>query len=189
MKSGKHIVFSAITIIVLVIFFSVNMVWSWYVSSTFDPFFDNENLLAIPRENTEIIRSRGWETHVFTDLSGSEYTYQMMLPPRLNFGGGVSILAPTYIYISEHYIGLTIFTGLRDWTYVLRLGYVTSTDTGVDIYTLGSAVDRNGQPLGRHPEDSEEFYQEWLTLHEKLYEPIMKFFGDIKEFFGEDVFR
>jgi len=189
MRYRKQIVLCALLIIVLVIVLSLNMVWSWYISRTFDPFMENENLLAMPENNVVVARSRGWETHIFDDFDGSGYTFQIILPPRFYFGGGVNILVPTHLQVSEYYLSLTIFTGLGDWRYSLALSDLTSESSATHIHALASAVDRNGRPLGRHPGDSEEFYQQWLALHEKFYEPIMQLFDDIKDFFGEDAFR
>ena len=54
---------------------------------------------------------------------------------------------------------------------------------------MGAAVDRDGTPLGRHPEDREEFYQKWLGLYSDLNEPIMELIAHIKDVFGEGALR
>jgi hypothetical protein len=70
--------------------------------------------------------------------------------------------AGNMINISEYELSLTYFP---------RTGLIVLSITVLPHYTrertimMGSAVDRDGQPAARHPDDSEEFYQEWLVLH------------------------
>jgi len=40
----------------------------------------------------------------------------------------------------------------------------------------------NGNPLGRNPNDTEEFYEEWLKLYEKHYDEIMAMITYFKDF-------
>ena len=198
----KLIVIAVLAILGLGLFF-LNVSWTNYISTTFDPFLKNENLLAIPEWNRTITRSRGWVTYSFNDFDESGYHYEFGLPARFNFGGTISILAPSNPQMnpdfSDHNIHLMIFVSPGgDWIYVLNLGtseYREYTDeNGTRIHetiteSFGSAVDRYGQPLGKHPYDSEEKYLYWLKMHEKYNEQIMDMFRNMKEFFGEEAFK
>jgi hypothetical protein len=134
--------------------------------------------------------------HIYHDVLGSGYTFQINTPRRLNFGG--AIFVDRFDNHGASDISISIFTSPGDWLYVLGLAevevysYVTETGTnvsGVSSVSFGSAVDRNGRPLGRHPNDEEESYSNWLVMYEERYENIMRHFRDMKEIFGEDAFR
>ena len=207
-RAGTSITNAKLLILILVAvlitgFIIANTIWTNYISNTFDPFLNNKNLQAIPQWNRDIYRSRGRVTHSFKDFERSGYCYEIGVPRWLNFGGTIYIMTYSNPQLNPDFrdsnISLMIFTAPGgDWTYVLSLGtseyreYVN--EKGGQVYetigeTFGSAVDRNGQPLGKHPEDSEENYLLWLELYEEYYEAIMKLFNDMKEFFGEDAFR
>jgi hypothetical protein len=85
-------------------------------------------------------------------------------------------------------------TSRGDWRYVL--GIVDFNAKQYDEYSgefitvqFGSAVDKYGQPLERHPNDTQERYQMWLTMHDKFNDSIMEMFDDIIKMFGERAFR
>ena len=192
-----------ILLLPFLIFGILNAIWASYISDTFDLFLDNEYLQAIPQWNRDIYRSRGRESHSFNDFEGSGYLFQIGLPQWLNFGGTFHIMTLSNPQVTpdlrDSNISLIIFTAPRgNWTYVLGLGtseyreYIDENRTHVhetNSYSFGSAVDRNGQPLGKNPEDSEENYLYWLELYDKYNDLIMKMFKDMKEIFGEEAFR
>ena len=68
---------------------------------------------------------------------------------------------------------------------MLGIADLTKVNPGEEVMNLGSAVNKNGNPIGQHPDESDEFYQEWLALHEKFNEPIMEMFKTINELFGD----
>jgi len=202
-RTQKKVIFFLVLAILGLGLIFLNILWTNYISTTFDPFLKNENLLAIPEWNRTVIRSRGRETFSFKDFDGSGYSYEIGLPARFDFGGNISILAPSNPQMNpdfnDHDISLMIFISPGgDWRYVLGLGtseYREYTDeNGTRVHettavTFGSAVDRYGQPLGKHPDDSEEDYLYWLKLYEKFNVQIMDMFRSMKDFFGEEMFR
>jgi hypothetical protein len=184
----KTHVFLAILVLVAIVYGGCHIAWNWYASNTFDSFLNSERLLTIPEEDYELIQNKGWEIHTYRDYDRSGYLYQVSIPPRLNFGGHVSLTTPMNVHKNEYMVDLMIYTGHRNWRYVLSIAQL-SGDNQKDIRLLGSAVDMNGLPLERHPEDAEEFYREWLALYEINSEFIMKMFMDMKLFFSEVKFQ
>jgi transcriptional regulator with XRE-family HTH domain len=156
-------------------------IWSGHISRTFDPFFENEYLQMIPRN---IVRYDRWIIHSYRDSAGSGYDFEFQLPTRLRLYTPGNIIVDTSH--NENKPRLMIHTTPGNWKYVLTLDK-TIDDNSTKM--IGSAVDRNGQPLGRHPDDAIEFYQEWLALYEEQYDEIMKLFADMKVIFGENAFR
>ena len=141
------------------------------------------------------VNPRNGNTFFYNDYHNSGYIYSVAKPHFLEFDGNISILTPSNIdfndegianYISEYSIILTYFP--KDGRYVLNIAEMPEL-VGEPVNSLGSTVDNHGQPLNRHSNDSEEFYQEWLRLHEKFNNPITEMFSTIKELFGEDAFK
>jgi hypothetical protein len=195
MKIRKSTVILILLVVIAVFFTVYNIVWNYYIKNTFDQFLNNENLQAISDENYRVLSNRGWHTHQYRDYGGSGYMYQISMPPRLHFGGGLSIRTDDRPG-SSYGLSLTIYTGLNDWVYVLGISDLSEAYTSYgsnihvsNIHELGSSVDKTGQPLGRHPDDSEDFYNEWLALYEQFKVPISTLFDDVILFFGMDVFR
>jgi transcriptional regulator with XRE-family HTH domain len=176
-------------------YFSYNIYWNRYISETFDPFIKSETIQSVPQWNQRVIRSRGWVIRTYDDHGRSDYHFSIQIPPRLNFGGNVNIQPLSNQSQSDHSLSLTIFMNSRgDWRYVL--GIVDFNAKEYDEYSgefntvrIGSAVDKYGQPVGRHLDDTPERYQMWLTMHDKFNDSIMEMFDDIKEIFGEGAFR
>jgi len=192
-ESKKIFIAIAVLLVIGIGFTVYNTIWSNYLSETFDPFLKNENIQAIPQWNRREYSYSKSKIYEFSDFDDSGYFYAIQLPRRFRFYGNVSI-STTFNNLSNDYgIDLTIFIGLRgDWRYVLTVIDYTVKD--YDEYGrvntwYGSAVDKYGQPLERHPHDSEDFYQHWLNLYNESNEPIMKLFNDMKIFFGESTFR
>jgi len=191
MKLSKTKIMICLLIIVVIGFGIYNLMWYRYIKASFDPFLKNERLINVPEQEYDRT-DNGWEIYTYRDYHGSGYTYGISIPAYLEFGGHIDILTPTdvdtidgkRVFVSEHQIRLRVFP--RNWQYVLNIADLTVLDgLGDTIRGLGSATDKNGNPLGRHPDDSEEFYQEWLALHEKFNEPIMEMFRTVNELFGD----
>jgi transcriptional regulator with XRE-family HTH domain len=177
--------------VVLIAFVAWNIYWSMYISNTFDPFLNHERLQDVP---VRVERRRGAVTYIFTDTQDSGYTYQFNIPRRLNFGGSITIGRSENIGAND--ITINIFTSPRDWRYVLILYDIENRSFMEDgeqvnetvITAFGSLVDRYGQPLARQLEEDDE-HQEWLIRYEERYNDIIRHFRDMKDFFGEEVFR
>ncbi|MCL2627710.1 MAG: helix-turn-helix domain-containing protein [Oscillospiraceae bacterium] len=178
----------SVLLIVLVI---ANVLWDRYISDTFDPFLNNKNLQAIP--DRSVMHSNRLIVYEYMDYSESRKVYTINMPRRLDFGGNINITTHPHPNDDiDHSLSLTIFMRRGgNWTYAL--GITDFNEVHVEFWGSApmrrySAVDMNGEPLGKSPGDSDEFYNIWLEQHERYYDTIMKFFADMKEFFGEDAF-
>ncbi len=176
----------AILILAVIAFGIYNLLWLQH-AKRFEPFIE-------ALEKLETAEKSATDNQTYRDYSGTGYSYQISEPGYLNFGGYLSVLTSSEIdiidgesfYISEYRLMLGYWP--RSGRLVLSISDLTESE-GLNSHSLGSAVDINGTPLGRHPNDSEQFYAEWLSLHEKFNEPIMDMFDTVKELFGEDAFR
>lgn len=185
----KNIVLLAIALFIALIAGIYNIFWNAYVN-TIETFLSSPTLQSIPKEDYEIIRSGGREIHTYRDFRRSGYYYQVYVPKRFNTKGLFVMSTPDINVQSgtNARFSLMIFIDQRDWLYVLSIADLSTSDYN-HTRSFSSAVDKHGQPLDRNPNDTEENYQEWLTLHERHYDAIMKMFSDMKDFFGEDSFR
>ena len=186
------LVFLSVLLIILVL---ANVLWDRYISNTFDPFLYNEKIQAIPDYNRSITRSIGRTAYGFRDYDVSGYYYGVDIPRRLDFVGNITIGTypnPTDDGI-DHSIHLRIFAGAGgNWTYALGItdfNEVIINEDGWGVIRRASAVDMYGEPLRKHPKDTDEFYNKWLELHNRYYNTIKKLFYDMKEYFGEDAFQ
>jgi len=195
-KISKVKLFTATLILALIVFVIYNIIWFNYIS-IYDKLLNNETLQEIKikpssapdfivRNGVEIpysyeryayIESERYTAHQFHDYDYNErgYFYGIVIPSYLRFAGNIQIA-----YFADDY-SLNLMINPRKWLYVLGLGEHIGNQTNM----LGSIVDKDGQPLGKNPNDSEEFYQEWLELYEKYYEQIMDLFAVTKEMFGD----
>ena len=192
-KAPKIIVITAIIVSLgAIVFGGYALAWHEYVSATFAPFSTALDSLEMQKDTSEM---EGWDVSTYKDKEGGGYVFTVARPPFLEYEGNISILTPTevdfvdgqMIRISEYLLDLSYYP--RDGLYVLRIADFTSATDPRQINSLSSTVDKYGQPLGRHPDDSEEFYQEWLSLHEKFNEPIMEMFDTIRDIFGDDALK
>jgi len=172
------------TLIISLLFFGIaNIVWFRYTNSFFAPFLENDKLVY---EST----GTNWALYSYRDQE-TGYITQVSVPPYLRSGGIVSVTKVDTMP-GDFYGGFKIFSNMLNLqrVYVLNLG--EEEDTGDPYarssYSLGSAVDINGRPLGRHPDDSEEFYEQWLSLYDKHYDEAMGIIRYMRDFFGEDLF-
>jgi transcriptional regulator with XRE-family HTH domain len=182
-----------LSVAVLLIFIVSSVFWRHYMNTVVAPFLENDRLKAM-----NIGGSRS--TTYRYDSQENNYIIEVVVPPHLSYRTTTHILAQgtgeRNFYGDFWVFHGDIFTGYQR-TYVLSLGegiVTTKTDEAGKVTTAGhthsfsSAVDVNGKPLGRHPDDSEEFYEEWLRLYEKYYDEIMAMILYFKDFFGEDLF-
>ena len=153
--------------------------WNRYIEKTFGPIIETLiDTAGIPENphgssssgSVSIFRSRG-------------YLYHVGVPSRLNFGGYISAETQGG---TDHEVGLTIHPRNGDWQYVLSL---RKRINAYNSWTVGSAVDRDGRPLGRHPEDAEETYEEWLSRYDEYQDSVIELIDHINDLFGEDAFR
>jgi len=190
----KKLVMIGILSVLGIFLIILNILWTNYVSETFDPFLTNETLQAIPQYERRTESYKGSMIYSFRDYGGSGYHYGIHIPARFRFGGIVSTgTHPNPNDDSDCSLRLTIFIKPRgNWTYVLNitdLNEIYTDEYGEGLIARGSAVDKYGRPLGRHPEDSEEFYRIWMSLYDRFYGNIMEMFQHMKDMFGEDAFR
>jgi len=182
-----------ISIALLLIFILSSVFWHHYMNTVVAPFLENDRLRVVS------IGGSRWTSYRYNNQENG-YLIEVVVPPHLSYRTSIQILAQG-TEESEFYGSLMIFHGNvfngYERRYVLSLGEMVETaetdEAGnttytVSIHALGSAVDMNGKPLDRHPNDSEEFYEEWLRLYEKHYDEIMAMVAYFKDFFGEDLF-
>ena len=189
---SKLMILSAVIVLGAVIFGVYNLMWFRYVRTSFDPFSTTLDAMDMEKETWDEIPN----VCTYRAVGDTEYnyTYTVGRPAYLKFKGHVSVLTPSEVdfvdgkkvFISECQLSIRYWP--QDASYLLGIADLTVSD-GIHIHSLGSAVDKNGRPLGRNPNDSEDFYQSWLELYEKFNEPIMEMFDSIKELFGEDAFK
>jgi len=173
-KYRKLKLFILLLLVVLVVIFVIyNILWFRYVDRAFSPFLENDKLEQV---NTKGPHGRHYE---YRDIENG-YIVQIGIQPYLRFGGTISVM--TTSQSANNFNGDFIVFHSS-----IRLQQLLVLGLGENPYSLGSAVDRNGQPLGRHPDDSKEFYQEWLLLYDRFYDDAMELIDYFKEFFGEDV--
>jgi len=181
-KVKKGIFVTAVAIVLALV--AANLLWTNYISDTFDPFIKNDNILAISEWNYDKhSSSAGRVTHMYRDYNGSGYLYQFGFPRRLEFGGFISI--DRLVEQNGVDIRLMIFVKPGEWRYVLGLGVSEASTT----HSFGSLVDENGVPQSKHPDDNVDDYERWLSLYEENYDIIIKLFVDMKEYFGDNAFR
>jgi len=93
------------------------------------------------------------------------YTYEIGIPSSVDsrgYGGFVVVQMPSVVTSSGNKYEISLLLHPRsndDWLYVLSIADTSNYESTRYKHLLGSAVDRDGNQLGRHPEDSEEFYQ------------------------------
>jgi len=162
-------------VLIVVIFVVYNILWFRYVDRAFSPFLENDKLEQVSSKGP---RGRHYE---YIDTENG-YRVQIGIQPYLRFGGTISV--STISRSVNNFDGTFIVFHSS-----IRLQQVLVLGLDENSYNLGSAVDRSGQPLGRHPDDSEEFYQEWLLLYDRFYDEAMELIDYFKEFFGEEVLR
>ncbi|MCL2253163.1 MAG: hypothetical protein FWC09_01840 [Lachnospiraceae bacterium] len=166
---SKNTVIFFIFIIIIIIVGPIRYSeWNRYMAS-FDPYLNSEKLIQTSTVATHKL-SPNYRHRTYHDTLGSGYQYKIELPKYLKFNYGI-----IRIRNNSNDLWLTIF--MRSQTYVISLkGY-------------GSAVDKNGNPLGRNPKNSEASYERWLLLYDTYYEQIMEMFEIFREVFGEDVLQ
>ncbi|MCL2253161.1 MAG: hypothetical protein FWC09_01830 [Lachnospiraceae bacterium] len=199
-KIPKLKIFIVLFILALIIFGVYNIMWFNYVK-IFDTLVNNEKLQEIKEkpslapefmtfdgvefpysyERYIFMEWDGWEGHAFRDYDYNErgYYYGIVVPPYLTFGGNIQTTYTTDVY------DIDLIISPKSWLYVLRLGEFTEDNNHKSIHSYGSAVDRNGNPLDKHPDDIDEWYQEWLRLYEKYQDQIMELFVVLKETYGD----
>ena len=192
---NSKILLIVISVLVLVgIGFSIsNSIWASYISDTFDPFLLSETIQAIPSRDKNVSHNSGNKIHMFTDYSRSGYLYTFNIPARFNFGGFISISTNPAIsdFIEFH---IRFNRGKKD--FVLTLGTSESNnyvdEIGTEVFEsnstrTGIAVDKSGHPLHDNIDVDEDYYKQWLYLHERNISIIEKLLSDMKTFFGEEI--
>ena len=136
-------------------------------NSNFEPFVNSEKLEKI---STTYMSDDSFK-HIYRDTLGSGYRYEIVTPSRNQS------LITGYVEITANNLTLLIHPERKNRRY----------DVGITSYghKRVSAVDKDGQPLSRHPDDSKEFYQKWLALYEQHYDEIMEMFETVREVFGD----
>ncbi|MCL2050541.1 MAG: hypothetical protein FWG91_02240 [Lachnospiraceae bacterium] len=186
----------AIVFVLALIGFSIyNIMWFSYVKK-FDVFLYNENLQAIKYkpvtapdfvvlsngveipysyERYTFFESDGWKSYSFRDCDYNEhgYSYSIVIPPYLKFGGNIQISHQT------EELRVSVILSPKDWVYYLDIGEISDNH----IYSYGSLVDRNGKPID--PDIENEHIKTWLELYEKHNEPIRELFEAAREMYGD----
>jgi hypothetical protein len=181
----------AAIIFIAIVLSIYSLFWSHYVKTNFDPFIKILDQLDTAEKEPMEGRRRH---HSYNDYHGTGYVYNITKPQALEFSGEITVYTPSDIdftngqafFLSKYNLSLRYWP--QDKRYVLGIADLTES-VSLSSHSLGSAVDRNGNPLGKHKNDSEEFYREWLALYEKFNEPIMEMFETIHELFGKDLFK
>jgi hypothetical protein len=175
-KRRKITILFVLPVLLFVLIFGVyNIIWFRYVDRAFSPFLENEKLEQV------FICGAGGKYYEYRD-SENGYIVQIGIQPYLRFGGTISVSTTSQRLNNFNGEFIVFHSSIRiQQLLVLGLGENLPNHS----YSMGSAVDRNGQPLGRHPNDSEEFYQEWLLLYERFNEDVMELIDYFKVFFGE----
>ena len=189
---SKLMILSAVIVLGAVIFGVYNLMWFRYVRTSFDPFTTTLDALGVEKDIVD--GQPNMCIYPSSKEKGSHYSYTVAKPSYLKFEGNFSALTPSVvdfvdgkqIFISECQLSLRYWP--QDASYLLSIADLTVSD-GMYINSHSKYVDRNGQPLGPHPKESEGSYESWLELYEKFNEPIMEMFDSIKELFGEDAFK
>ncbi|MCL2821199.1 MAG: hypothetical protein FWD38_10340 [Oscillospiraceae bacterium] len=162
--------------------FAINhFMWHRYIDKAFSPFLANEKIEFD-------YESDGWTHYNYSDYENG-YFIQIGVPPYLKYGGTIMLSMQFKEPEPGSFRGnLMLFhSSIRiHQKLVLNLGEQTGAGSH---YTLGSAIDRYGKPLGRNPRDSEQFYSQWLTLYDKHYTDAMTILTYFKNFFGEDLLQ
>ena len=182
-----------ISFALLLTFLLSSVFWHHYMNTVVAPFLENDRLRVVNNGGSR------WTSYRYNSQENG-YLIEVVVPPHLSYRTSIQILAQgtgeSKFYGSLMIVHDNVFNGYER-RYVLSLGEMVETvetdEAGnvtytVSIHALGSAVDMNGKPLDRHPNDSEEFYEEWLRLYEKHYDEIMAMVAYFKDFFGEDLF-
>ena len=192
-KHQWKILISALVVIAIV-FGVYALMWQRYEKNAFDPFSTVLESLNMHKHTADEHPNVSTYREAY-DMES--YVFTVARPSFLRFGGNVQFFAQREVVLVEDEMTRT-GRYILDLTYFphsgrlsLRIdGFLEDTNgSGVHIRSAaGSAVDSNGKPLDRHPEDSEEYYQKWLALYEQYNEPIIELFDHIKEIFGEEAF-
>ena len=175
-----------ITIIILIFVaasvFTINhFMWHRYIDKAFSPFLNNDKI------EFSHVNDDGWTHYDYSDFENGYYI-QIGVPPYLKYGGTVTMSMQFKERETGSFRGrIMVFHSSVRITQKIVLGLGEQTGAGSSI--LGSAVNKNGQPLGRNPRDSEAFYTQWLALYDKHYYEAMEMLKYFKEFFGEDALR
>jgi len=189
--------FAVISAAALMLAFGIyNIIWFHYINSAYTPFIDSGQWAveairvqgAIDYSATE---NRTWIVYLYRS-DDDRFEIQVNRPSYLRFGGQVNIVnisnasSPELGEIFGHFeVSFSGKIGRIQQVFSLNL-HEWST---VFSPPLNAHVDRYGQPLGRSPDNSEEFYEKWLSLYERYYDEAMEMIAYFTAFFGEDVFR
>jgi len=154
-------------------------------------------LRAVAGETEVIDRSLGRrdfsELYTFRDSDG--FFYEIGVQSSMSWDGTGGFITINYpgrtleldgraVTLGDYDISLRIHPRLSgEWSYVLSLRDITR-ESARSGHILGHAVDSDGSPLSRHPEDTDEFFQKWTELYTMLNEPIMELFSHVKGMFG-----
>ena len=151
--------------------------WLRYVETEVNPYREKIRLA----ESSDDWTFRGTS---MSQLGG--YQFSVGNPSELEpVGSGNGGFVQVALWADEYKITIMRFLG-NPAVYSLGLGNVVLSSTGgIIANTHGSATDRDGNVLPRHPEDSEEFYQNWLDMYEQYNEEIIDMFSTAKSVFGD----
>ena len=161
-------------------------------SAKFDPLL--AVLLASGMEHNEFTREgnrfvSGSLSPIFSfePVEGAQdakrFHYTVARPRYLAFGGNFSI-AVLNDRVSEYLAELTYFPGNGS----LVLGMVQRTGP-YNTNSIGMAIDANGLPLPRNPQDSDELWYEWSRRYEVLHDDVIEMLADLRLMFSEELFR
>jgi transcriptional regulator with XRE-family HTH domain len=181
-----------ISVAVLVFVFAVyNIVWFLYINNSYKPFIDRGVWTVAGVRAQGILdyssdRNREWIVYEYYDGENG-YSIRIIRPLYLNFGGVINIYAIQVPELGDIFVEFEIsfdigINGIQQ-IYTIKLHEWTENFQ----HPLFSAVDRNGQPLERNPNDSEEYYEYWLLLYERKSDEIIEMIKYFKDFFGEEL--
>lgn len=186
-KKNLRIGLIAALLAVMLVYLGLDLSWQSFVEKNLHPFSYNETMESIPVWNRRVERNGRWWQRRFYDHNEAGYVfiYDISSPPRFTYRGSVMIVKQDRRNLDD-VLTLNIYMSAREWKINLLLSEKTG-ENGSIIY--GASVDKYGTPLGKHPLDSDEWYEKWLALYEERYDDIMTLFSELREIFGEDIFR
>ena len=169
-------------VVILILTFAMllgiySFVWFDYVRTNYDPFIEALEQLG----TVENFKVKGSVIYRFDDSERIGYSFHIAKPGYLKFYGNINVHEQGY---SNEY-SLSVMYRPQSESCTLDIRGQNELTGLLSSSSLGSAVDRDGKPLGRYSEESEERYQEWLALYIKHEEPILEMFDTIKEVFGD----
>jgi len=192
-NNKRNIKFVVIPVFILLLIFGMyNLIWFRYISIAYTPFIENGTWITAGLKvegglDSNIVENRVWIIYEHWSEE-NDYIIGIGRPSYLRFGGVINV---TLFADPEP----DVFYASFDITHKGRIFNIqqefklTIGELGMHRSLFSLTVDRYGEPPGRQPGDSEEYYEMWLSLHEKHYGEIMAMLAYFNDFFGDGVFR